>query len=158
LQVDAPLGARAVGEGGTMPLPAGPGDVVMYEFAPQWLSQYGGALGGGAGNVVFAGHLDYQAKVPYAPVNYTGPGVFAGLGQLNPGDTIEVVSAAAGGRTLTYVVEWQRTVTASTDAWVEILGRDVGGEAITLVTCSGSFNLQTLEYDSRVVVRALRRM
>ena len=153
LSVDAPLGARGVDASGRMPLPAGPADVVMYDFVPQWAGQYGGTLGGGAGNVLFSGHLDYAANLPYAPLRYEGAGVFAGIERLNADDIIEVTT---GGRTLTYVVQWRRTVAASTGAWAGILGRNVGGEAITLITCAGSFNVQTLEYDARVVVRALR--
>ena len=40
--------------------------------------------------------------------------------------------------------------------WGGLLAHDVGGEALTIVTCDGDFNPATQEYSNRTVVRAVR--
>ncbi|MEX2373634.1 MAG: class F sortase, partial [Dehalococcoidia bacterium] len=87
LGVDAQIGSRYVGTDGVMPDPGGPADVVWYDLSA-WAGM-GGAPGGG-GNAIFSGHVDYNANVGYAGVHYRGQAVFSGLGDLNPGDVIEV--------------------------------------------------------------------
>ncbi len=122
--VDAALGARIVGPDGELPLPWGPADVVWYDFSGQ--PGYGGALGG-RGNAIFAGHVDYADRVPYAGVMYRGLGVFSSLDLLAADDLIEIET---GGRVL----------------------RD----SVTLITCAGAFDFTTLEYSDRLVIRGTR--
>lgn len=148
--VDAPLGSRVVPADGQMPLPSGPFDVVWYDFSG-WPG-YGGAIGAGQ-NAIFAGHLDYAARVPYAGVNYSGRGIFFSLELLAAGDTIEVET---GGRTIRYRVTWKRSVPAGGGEWGEIMSSNVGADSITLITCTGEFDIESLEYSDRLVVRAVR--
>lgn len=148
--VDAPLGSRLVPADGQMPLPSGPSDVVWYDFSA-WPG-YGGTIGSGQ-NAIFAGHLDYAARVSYAGVNYRGRGIFFSLELLAPGDGIDVETA---GRTIRYRVAWKQTVAAGGSNWGEIMNSAVGGDSITLITCSGEFDVNSLEYSDRLVLRAVR--
>jgi LPXTG-site transpeptidase (sortase) family protein len=97
--------------------------------------------------------VDYAATIPYARVNYRGPGAFRNLELLAAGDTVTV---RVGGRTLEYTVLWRTREPGSGGDWERIMAKHVEGDAITLVTCGGDFNFQTLEYSHRVVVRAVR--
>jgi sortase (surface protein transpeptidase) len=148
--VDAPLGIRAVPANLQLPSPAGPADVVLYDFGAAGDS-WGGMPGGG--NAIFSGHVDYSYRLPYVEANYHGRAVFFDLRVLAPGDEISIV---IDGLTFTYAVAWKRTLPASGGVWGEVLTRDVGADAITLVTCDGDFNPATQEYNARTVVRAVR--
>ena len=150
LGIDAPVGVRLVGGDGQMPNPAGPSDVIWYDFSG-W-EGIGGAIGGG-GNAVFSGHVDYAARVPYAGVDYRGRGVFFSLSLLSPGDVIEVESA---GQTIRYAVSWRQTVDAAETNWGEMLSADVSVDSITLITCGGEFDFDSRSYVDRVVIRAER--
>ena len=150
LGVSAPVGARYVGADGIMANPAGPADVVWYDFTE--FPALGGTPGNGF-NAVFSGHVDYNALVPYAGVNYRGRGVFYSIPLLSPGDIIEI---DYGGQTLTYAVEWRQEINASGGGFSGMLRSDTGRDAITLITCSGGFDSASQEYDSRTVVRAVR--
>ena len=150
LGIDAPVGVRLVGGDGQMPNPAGPSDVIWYDFSG-W-EGIGGAIGGG-GNAVFSGHVDYAARVPYADVDYRGRGVFFSLSLLSPGDVIEVESA---GQTIRYAVSWRQTVDAAETDWGEMLSADVAVDTITLITCGGEFDFDSRSYVDRVVIRAER--
>ena len=150
LGIDAPVGVRLVGGDGQMPNPAGPSDVIWYDFSG-W-EGIGGAIGGG-GNAVFSGHVDYAARVPYAGVDYRGRGVFFSLSLLSPGDVIEVESA---GQTIRYAVSWRQTVDAAETDWGEMLSADVAVDTITLITCGGEFDFDSRSYVDRVVIRAER--
>ena len=150
LGIDAPMGVRLVGGDGQMPNPAGPSDVIWYDFSG-W-DGIGGAIGGG-GNAVFSGHVDYAARVAYADVDYRGHGVFFSLSLLSPGDVIEVESA---GQTIRYAVSWRQTVDAAETDWGEMLSADVAVDSITLITCGGEFDFESSSYVDRVVIRAER--
>lgn len=150
INVDAPIGSRVVAKDGVLQDPTGASDVVWYDFAG--LPGLGGTPGGG-GNAVFAGHVDRVGYLEYAGIDYSGPGIFFWLDRLSPGDVIEVTM---NGKTLRYAVTWVREVPASDERWSQLLGSNVGGESITLVTCGGAFDHETREYASRLVVRAIR--
>lgn len=150
LHVDAPIGRRVVGRDGQLDDPTGASDVVWYDFAA--IAGLGGTPGGG-GNAVFAGHVDRAAFLAYAGVQYSGPGIFYSLDQLGSGEVIEV---AVNGKTTRYAVQWVRELNASSADWREIVSSKVGGDAITLITCGGTFDRATHEYSHRTVVRALR--
>jgi LPXTG-site transpeptidase (sortase) family protein len=148
IQVDAPLGKRAV-QGGQLPDPSGPSDVVWYEFARN--SGLGGTPGAG-GNAILAGHVDRNGPVDYAGVHYNGPGVFFLLDSVGEGDVVEL---AVGGKVLRYMVIWTREV-AVDDDWHTLFSSRVQGDTITLVTCAGKFDHDLDTYSSRLVVRAVR--
>ena len=146
--VNAPVAASKVGASGQMGSPAGPADVVWYD-----LSDWGlGGTPGGGGNAVFSAHVDYADIVPFANVRYQGVGVFFNISRLQQGDIIEVEYR---GQALRYAVEWRRNVDEGGD-WTTLLSGNVGRDSITLITCSGDFDLTTRSYDSRTVVRAVR--
>ncbi len=148
--VDAAIGTRTVGLDGNMGIPEGPADVVWYDFS-QW-PNYGGFPGKDQ-NAVFAAHVDFAAVVPYAQVNYRGPGAFRDLRLLARGDVIEVTM---DGQTSRYNVLWVRNYSADESDWARLFGSKVEGDAITLITCGGNFNFTTREYEERTIVRALR--
>lgn len=146
--VNAPVAARKVGSDGAMASPEGPAEVIWYD-----LSVWGmGGVPGGGGNAVFSAHVDYSDPVPYANVRYQGVGVFFNVNKLSPGDIIEVEFR---GQSLRYAVEWRRQFGESDD-WDVILASNGSRESITLITCSGDFDIQTRSYDARTVVRAVR--
>jgi LPXTG-site transpeptidase (sortase) family protein len=123
---------------GVMQNPSGPYIVAWYRGL--------GKLGEDK-NIVMSGHVDY----------YNAPNaVFQYLGQLQEGDKIEVTGA--NGETYTYTVEWMRNYEVAAldqNAIDEIVG-DTDGEKLTLITCTGTFDPSTSEYDTRLVVRAER--
>jgi LPXTG-site transpeptidase (sortase) family protein len=123
---------------GVMQNPSGPYIVAWYRGT--------GKLGE-SNNIVMSGHVDY----------YNAPNaVFQYLEQLQEGDKIEVTGS--NGETYTYTVEWVRNYeVASLDqnAIDEIVG-NTGDEKLTLITCSGTFDPNKGEYDTRFVVRAER--
>jgi LPXTG-site transpeptidase (sortase) family protein len=92
-------------------------------------------------NVVMAGHRDWFG---------IGPVVFWNLNKLVPGDKIYVMGPDGAGAT--YVVNSGWLVDAGIDA--RELISDTGYEALTLITCGGTWNGK--EYSSRYVIRAER--
>jgi LPXTG-site transpeptidase (sortase) family protein len=92
-------------------------------------------------NVVMAGHRDWFG---------VGPVVFWNLNKLVPGDKIYVTGPDGAGAT--YVVNSGWLVDAGIDA--RELISDTGYEALTLITCGGTWNGK--EYLSRYVIRAER--
>ncbi len=150
LGVDAQVSSRYVGRDGVMPNPVGPAHVVWYDMSA-WPGM-GGAPGGG-GNAIFSGHVDYAANVGYAGVYYRGQGVFSQLRLLSEGDIIEV---DYNGQTLRYAVTWRQQLGAEDTNWGSIWSNDVPVDAITIYTCGGEFDFNSLQYADRVVVRAER--
>jgi LPXTG-site transpeptidase (sortase) family protein len=120
---------------GVMQDPKKPDMVAWYDFS---------ARPGQLGNVVIAGHVDY--------INY-GPAVFWRLRDLKPGDRIEV--ELADGTLFAYDVETLNYYDVATAPVKEITG-PTPYEAITLITCGGSFNRSNLSYNQRLIVRATR--
>lgn len=96
------------------------------------------------GNVVLAGHRDYAG---------VGPAVFWRLAELVPGDDVEVVGD--DGRTYRFRVAVVVTY-AVADAPVRAIVGPTEAEALTLITCAGTFDPATGTYSHRLVVRALR--
>ena len=138
--VDAPVTVRSLAGDGQMGAPNGRFDVVWYDF-----SAYAGMGGypGEGGNAVFSGHVDYHP-------NYEA--VFWDLRLVGPGDLIEV--DLPDGRAIRYSVQWSETISPETDfsSYVARTGEDV----ITIVTCQGTFDSSTHNYDHRLVVRGIR--
>lgn len=137
LGIDAPIVVLGIDANGAMQDPKGPREVAWYNFSsrPGWGS-----------NAVFAGHVDY--------INY-GPAVFWRLRDVQLGDEIKVV--LADGVSYTY-----RVVSANQFSAAEAPVQDIVGptdqEVVTLITCGGTFNTRTREYDRRLIVRAERTL
>jgi LPXTG-site transpeptidase (sortase) family protein len=138
--VDAPVTVRAIGSDGQMGAPNGRFDVVWYDF-----STYPGMGGypGEGGNAVFSGHVDYHPHYE---------AVFWDLHLVAPGDIIEV--GLPDGTAVRYSVQWSQTISPEADfsSYVTRTGEDI----ITIVTCQGTFNSATHNYDHRLVVRGIR--
>jgi LPXTG-site transpeptidase (sortase) family protein len=138
--VDAPVTTRVMGNDGVMGVPNGRFDVVWYDFSA--FAGMGGYPGDG-GNAVFAGHVDYHP-------NYEA--VFWDLHLVGPGDLIEV--DLPDGSAVRYTVQWSQQIGPDDDfsSFVSNTGQDT----ITIVTCQGTFNSATHQYDHRLVVRGVR--
>jgi LPXTG-site transpeptidase (sortase) family protein len=134
LQVQAPIENKGIDSHNQMEAPDRPFDVAWYPFT---------AKPGSGGNAVFAGHRDFAG---------VGPAVFWKLGQLAPGDVVEVTAADQGQ--LRYQVTQTWDYTLSTIPMASVLDQS-GGDQITLITCSGSYT-RSSGYDHRLVVRAKR--
>ncbi len=93
---------------------------------------------------MFSGHVDY----------YTiGPAVFWNLGKLVQDDIVEV--RLEDGTIYRYRVIGKAAFD-STDAPVDEIIGPTSVESVTLITCTGTFNVATRQYSKRLVVRAER--
>lgn len=135
LGINAPVNGRTVGTDGVMGNPAGPTDAVWYDFSGLGLGGYPGA----GGNAVFAGHVDYRGY---------GPAVFYQLRNVREGDIIEYYTASGGY--FRYQVIWYGDYPPNYD-WASMVS---GNNVMTLITCNGTFDASTRQYDMRRVVRA----
>lgn len=133
--VDAPIVVLGLLPDRTMPAPDNPFDVAWYTFS---------AKPGQIGNVVMSGHLDY--------INH-GAAVFWDLNDLRPGDEIQLMME--DDTLVKYVVETVAEYDEATAPIQDIVG-PTANEAITLITCSGSFDPTNLHYNRRLVVRGAR--
>ena len=133
--VDANIVFLGIDKDGYMEAPSEPLDVGWYEFSAH--PSFGG-------NAVFAGHVD-SARI--------GPAIFWRLRQVGEGDAIQI--DLEDGTTYEY-----RVVSAlsysSNDAPIEEIIGPTERDSITLITCDGSFNTRSHEYDRRLIVRAER--
>lgn len=147
--VDAPVG-RWIVDASIMPEPYGPVDVAFYDLS-DWPGL--GGFPGEGGNAVFGAHVDLNRHVAYADDHYRGPAVFWALDQLGAGSIIEVDYA---GETLRYAVVWMEELDASGTDWAQYFTSDVPVDSITLYTCGGTFDFESVSYSHRIVVRAER--
>ena len=134
LAIDAEVISLDMSPDGELPTPNTARVVAWYS--------YGARLGEG-GNAVMAGHVDLNREV----------GVFWRLRDAKPGQTITLSGAA--GQLYDYKVEWVRSYPAASLAGLAALRPSSGATTITLVTCSGRFDLATRSYEDRQVVRAV---
>lgn len=138
LGINAPINVRDVGYDGVMGDPAGPTDVVRYNF--QIWPGYGG-YPGLFGTTIMAGHVDYR--------NY-GLAVFAPLRDAQVGDVFEYYKADGG--VVRYAVDWIADLPPAYD-W-NSLSISSNPQTLMLITCNGTFNSATHEYDQRRAVHA----
>jgi LPXTG-site transpeptidase (sortase) family protein len=134
-EIDAPVVVKGVDNAGVMQAPDNAFDTAWYDFS---------AKPGWGGNAVFSGHVDYVD---------VGKAVFWNLKDLSQGDIIEI--RMADGATYQYAVNFREQYDAATAPVDQIVG-PTPAETITLITCSGTFNSSTHQYDKRLVVRAER--
>ena len=135
--IDAPVVVRGLDENRVMQVPDNAYDVAWYDFT--------GKPGfDELGNAVFAGHVDYIR---------VGPAVFWNLKDLNEEDSIEV--HMEDGTVYRYVVRSKRQYDLA-DAPVDDIVGPTAEQTVTLITCSGTFNSGTHQYDKRLVIRAER--
>ncbi|MFG2100514.1 class F sortase [Micromonospora echinaurantiaca] len=130
--VDAPLTVLGLDATGALAAPAG------FDTAG-WYG--GGPAPGDPGPAVIAGHLDSR----------DGPAVFARLGELRPGDRVQVWR---GGRVVAFRVTG--TLRAGKDRFptTAVYGPTPGPE-LRLVTCGGDFDRRRGHYRDNLVVFAV---
>jgi LPXTG-site transpeptidase (sortase) family protein len=134
-KVDAKIITLGVDANGVMQSPGNAYDTAWYDFSTR---------PGAGGNAVFSGHVDYHD---------VGPAVFWNLRDLVPGDVIEV--HLDDGTTYLYSVSAKNCIPVNEAPIGEIVG-PTPTEVVTLITCCGTFNSSTRQYDKRLVVRADR--
>ncbi|MGI5519463.1 class F sortase [Micromonospora sp. CA-259024] len=101
----------------------------------------GGPAPGDTGPAVLAGHLDSRR----------GPAVFARLGELRPGDRVEVWR---GGQRLSFRVTGSLRTRKDRFPTAVVYGPTPGAE-LRLVTCGGDFDRRSGHYRDNVVVFAV---
>ena len=133
--IDAPVVVRGLDNERVMETPDNAVDTAWYDFT---------ARPGFDGNAVFSGHVDY--------IN-VGKAVFWNLKDLKERDEIAV--EMADGTVYKYAVVSLNQYDSATAPVEEIVG-NTPEQTVTLITCSGTFNTVTRQYDKRLVVRAER--
>ncbi len=134
-KIDAPVVVKGVDDAGVMQAPDNAYDAAWYDFS---------AHPGFGGNAVFAGHVDYVR---------VGPAVFWNIKDLEKGDTITV--RLEDGTEYRYGVTFKQQFDAAA-APVDTIVGPTANETVTLITCGGTFNSNTHQYDKRLVVQAER--
>ncbi len=133
--------------------PKGYFTIGWYNFSP---------LPGWGGNAIFAGHVDCANC---GPGGRAGPAVFWDLNKLERDDEISI--ALGDGTNYSYRIVSMFVVTPRDDgnfdtsvgtvvSLLDLIG-PTEQESITLITCGGTFNARTHEYDKRLIVRAERQ-
>lgn len=111
--------------------------------APASIYQIGwyapGPKPGSTGNAVMAGHVD----------GMTSPGTFYNLKELEPGDKIHITGTE--GEQLTFVVKEKKSYVPEEAPLEKIFGTSSGAH-LNLITCTGTFNDETGDYEERLVV------
>ncbi|MFI6265190.1 class F sortase [Micromonospora sp. NPDC051006] len=130
--LDAPLTTLGLDRAGTLIPPAG------FDVAG-WYG--GGPAPGDPGPAVLAGHLDSRR----------GPAVFARLGELRPGDPVEVWR---GGQRLVFRVTGLLRTRKDAFPTASVYGPTPGPE-LRLITCGGDFDRRRRHYTDNVVVFAV---
>lgn len=134
LGVDAAITPVGVAQDGEVEVPEDVSTVGWYRFGP---------VPGAAGSSVLVGHVDDYRQ---------GVGVLARIGDLDPGDTIEIADADGGVRGFTVVAreQWNKTEVPLDRLF------DRGGEPrLVLLTCGGAFDDSRLGYTDNIAVTAI---
>lgn len=134
-EIDAPVVVKGLDGQGVMQAPDNAYDTAWYDFS---------AAPGFGSNAVFAGHVDYI---------HVGQAVFWNIKDLVQGDLIQV--RLQDGTVYKYAVVSKRQYDAEAAPVEQIVG-PTPSETVTLITCGGTFNSSTHQYDKRLVVRAER--
>ena len=124
---ETPLGLQ---ENGSIGVPYAYDTVGWYKHSP---------TPGELGPSIVLGHVD----------SYEGPAVFFSLGQLEEGDTIEI--DRADGSTVVFSVVGYERVEQNAFPTERVYG-DLKYAGIRLITCSGTYDKQTLRYDRNLIV------
>jgi len=134
-EVDAAVVTMGIDENGVMESPHNAYDVAWYDFSTR---------PGFGGNAVFSGHVDYHD---------VGPAVFWNLRDLAKDDLIEV--RLEDGTVYQYHVSALECLPVGEAPIADIVG-PTPSEMVTLITCCGTFDSSTRQYDKRLIVRADR--
>ena len=131
LGVDASIEQVGVDAEGNMATPEDPWNTAWY--AP-------GSRPGQTGNAAIAGHVDYHG---------IGPVVFWDLNKIAVGAEVLVVTDS--GQTLRFRVRGSEYYVPANAPLQEIFGQ-TNSVNLNLITCGGTFNPTTREYDQRLVI------
>lgn len=126
---EAPLGLH---ENGEIETPESFETVAYYKYGP---------TPGEIGPAVVLGHVD----------SFEGPAVFFSLGQLKPGDLIDI--ARTDGITATFAVTDLERLPQSDFPTVKVYG-DVPYAGLRLITCTGTYDHGQLRYSHNLIVYA----
>lgn len=129
--VDAPMLDLGLLPDRTLEVPTTAADVGWYETSP---------TPGELGPSILAGH-----------VTYNGPAVFLRLGELGPGDIVEV--DRADGSTAVFEVTEVGEYDKDEFPTVDVYG-STDHAGLRLITCGGAFNPEIGHYDSNVIAFA----
>ncbi|MDD5710936.1 MAG: class F sortase, partial [Candidatus Colwellbacteria bacterium] len=132
INVDAPFIGLGLKSNGEIEIPAGYEEVGWYTKGP---------TPGEIGPAVVLGHVD----------SYQGPAVFFSLGQLKPGDSIEI--ERQDGKTAVFHVDYLERYPQSEFPTALVYG-DLDYAGLRLITCSGIYDRETNEYNLNLVVYA----
>lgn len=131
--IDVPLSSVGRKSDGTMEVPPlGVHIAGWYQYSP---------TPGEVGPSVIAGHVD----------TYKGPSVFWNLYKLKPGDIVEV--SRKDGKTAKFKVDGVQKVPQDNFPTDKVYG-PIDHAGLRLITCGGTFNRITQEYDHNTVVFA----
>jgi hypothetical protein len=130
--VEAMVEAVAEDPDGAMSAPTFPDDVAWYKLGPGM---------GVPGNVVFAGHINWDNQVR----------AFGLLDRLDEGDVVQVIDEQ--GRGFEYKVESLHWVRAEGAPLAEIFAQPDYPQ-VTLITCGGEYVAARREYLDRLIVKA----
>lgn len=134
LDLAEPLLVLGVADDGTAEVPADPARAGWFA---------GGGRPGARGPTVLLGHVDSTA----------GPGVFARLGDLAPGDVVEVT--VADGTVARYTVTGTEQVPKGRFPTAAVFGA-TAEDVLRLITCTGTFDRSARSYVDNLVVTAVR--
>jgi len=135
--VDGPVVEMGMDDEGIPYVPLNGQDVAWYSFS---------SMPGAGSNAVFAGHVNWERA----------PGVFADLDDVQPGDTVRLLSDDGSG--YTYEVFANFLVDPSNPDSLKVMA-PTQADTITLITCSGTWIPDPSErfggnYTDRAIVQA----
>lgn len=134
LAVDASVTPVGVTDGGDVQVPDDVATVGWYRFGP---------APGATGSAVLIGHVDNYRQ---------GVGALARIGDLSPGDGVEITDEDGDVRTFTVVAREQW---AKAEAPLDRLFDRGGSSRLVLITCGGAFDDSRLEYTDTIAVTAI---
>ncbi|MBO0705408.1 MAG: class F sortase [Candidatus Dormibacteraeota bacterium] len=130
--MQAPVEKVGVDAQGNIGVPSAPTNVAWYDRGP---------APGQPGDAIINGHVDWT----------TGPAVFANLRALQPGDGITVVTQS--GQQLPFKVTGSKAYDANTRPPADLFATS-GPPRISLITCTGPWDVGRKQYQQRLVVSA----
>jgi len=132
IDIDTPFVELGLARNNEIEVPKGYEEVGWYGHGP---------TPGELGPAVVLGHVD----------SYMGPAVFFYLGQLEPGDTIEV--DREDGSVAVFRVDKLERYPQSSFPTSLVYG-DIDHAGLRLITCTGSYDKELKRYDSNLIVYA----
>jgi sortase (surface protein transpeptidase) len=131
-KVQAPVEQVGVDGQGNIGVPSAPTNVAWYDRGP---------APGQPGDAILNGHVDWT----------TGPAVFANLRTLQPGDEVTIVTQSS--QQLRFKVTASKSYDANTRPPADLFATS-GPPRISLITCTGPWDVGRKQYQQRLVVTA----